>query len=474
MTTNANDLPANETPTSAGIAHPVRQAPGPQEPRMLGHLPAVMRKGMLRFVVDAWRAYGDVFRMKLGTRYTYVLTRPEQVKYVLAENRRNYNKGAGYKNVREGVMGKGLLTSEGEFWQRQRKLIQPLFTAKAVTQYAAEMTSTVEDMLARWQPRAQRGETLEIAEEMAHLTLSIIGRTMVSLDVGDETLAVGRACRAVLDHMANRRSLGSIITRKLPTPAKRRYQAAVHTLDTAVYQLIQERRTRQERPADLLTRLIDARDEETGEGMSNQQIHDELLTIFFAGHETTALALTWVWYLLATHPEAEEKLHAELATVLGARAPTVDDLTRLPYTRMVFEEAMRLYPPVWVFPREALEDDELDSYHVPAGSLMLLCPYITHRHPDLWEQPDEFTPEHFSQEHEAARPPYVYYPFGAGPRTCLGIHFAMLEGQLILAMVAQRYRLRSIPGFAPKPAARITLRPTRGMPMTLHPLLEQK
>ena len=236
-----------------------------------------------------------------------------------------------------------------------------------------------------------------------------------------------------------------------------------------MHQLIQERRAQQERPADLLTRLLDARDEETGEGMSDQQIHDELLTIFFAGHETTALALTWTWYLLATHPEVEGHLHAELAA-LGGHAPTVDDLARLPYTRMVFEEAMRLYPPVWNFPREALEADEIDGYQVPAGTLMLLCPYITHRHPDLWERPDEFAPENFSAEREAARPPYVYYPFGAGPRTCLGIHFAMLEGQLILAMVAQRYRLRLLPGYQAKPKAMVTLRPVGGMPMTLHPL----
>ena len=474
MTTNANDLPANETPASAGMGGPVRLAPGPRGSRLLGDMPALARKGVFRFVVDAWRAYGDVFHMRLGPLYSYVLTRPEQVKYVLAANRRNYSKGVGYKNVREGVMGKGLLTSEGEFWQRQRKLIQPLFTARAVTQYAGEMIDTVEDMLARWQPRSARGETLDIAEEMAHLTLSIIGRTMVSLDVGDETLAVGRACRTVLEHMSNARSGLSIITRRLPTPANRRYQAAVRTLDTAVYQLIQERRTRQERPADLLTRLIDARDEETGEGMSDQQIHDELLTIFFAGHETTALALTWTWYLLSTHPQVEEKLHAELTAALGRRPPTADDLAQLPYTRMVFEEAMRLYPPVWTFPREAIEEDEVAGYRVPVGTMMLLCPYITHRHPDLWERPDEFAPEHFSAEREAARPPYVYYPFGAGPRTCLGIHFAMLEGQLILALVAQRYRLRSIPGFTPKPTAMVTLRPTRGMPMTLHPALEHE
>lgn len=474
MTTNANDLQANEAPKSSGVTHPVRLAPGPQGSRLLGNMPALMRKGVFRFVLDAWHTYGDVFHMRLGSMYSYVLTRPEQVKYVLAAHRRNYSKGIGYRNVRAGVMGKGLLTSEGEFWQRQRKLIQPLFTARAVTQYADEMIRTVQDMLARWQPRAERGETLDIAEEMAHLTLSIIGRTMVSLDVGDNSLAVGRACREVLDHMSNRRSPRAIITRKLPTPAKRRYQAAVLTLDTAVHQIIQERRTRQERPADLLTRLIDARDEETGEGMSDQQIHDELLTIFFAGHETTAVALTWVWYLLASHPELEKKLHVELATTLGGRTPTVDDLARLPYTRMVFEEAMRLYPPVWSFPREALEDDEMDGYQVPAGTLMLLCPYITHRHPDLWERPDEFEPEHFSQERTAARPPYVYYPFGAGPRTCLGNHFAMLEGQLILAMVAQRYHLRSTPGFTAKPAAGVTLRPARGMPMTLHPLTKSQ
>ena len=468
MVIKTDESGMNQARQTPGSTRPARLAPGPKETFMLGNLPALVRKGLLRLFEDAWRESGDLFSLKMGPKRQYVITRPDHVKHMLATNKQKYPKGSGYKIVRESMIGVGLLTSDGEFWQRQRRLMQPLFTAKAVTQFAGQMTGTTEEMLTRWKTYAERGEPLDISVEMMRLALSIIGKTMVSLDTGDETLELGRAFRTMMEYLAHSSSGLPVMPKFVPTPRNRRSHAAAHTLDTYIFQLIQERRTQQERPPDLLTKLLEVRDEETGEGMTDQQIRNEVLTIFLAGHDTTAAVLTWVWYLLATHPEIESKLHEELAEVLGGRTPTSDDLSRLTYPRMIFEEALRLYPPGWIFPREAAEEDEIDGYRVPAGTLMLACPYLTHRQPTFWENPEQFEPERFTSERSAQRPPYTYYPFGAGPHTCLGIHFALLEGQLILATVAQRYRLRLIPDFSVEVRSMGMLRPRHGLPMILH------
>ena len=455
---------ARQTPGSTRLA---RLAPGPKETFLLGNLPALVRKGLLRLFEDAWRESGDLFSLKMGPKRQYVITRPEHVKHLLATEKQKYPKGSGYKIVRESMIGLGLLTSDGAFWQRQRRLMQPLFTARAVTQFAGQMTDRTQEMLARWKPHAARGEPLDLSVEMMRLALSIIGTTMVSLDAGDETLELGRAFRTMMESMAHLSSGLPVMPQWVPTPRNRRAHAAARVLDTYIYRLIQERRTQQERPADLLTQLLEARDEETGEGMTDEQIRNEVLTIFLAGHDTTAAVLTWVWYLLATHPAIESNLHEELTAVLGGRTPTSDDLARLTYPRMIFEEALRLYPPGWIFPREAAEEDEIAGYRVPAGTLMLACPYLTHRQPAFWEHPEQFEPERFTAERSAQRPPYTYYPFGAGPHTCLGIHFALLEGQLILATVAQRYRLRLVPGFSVEVRSMGMLRPRHGLPIIL-------
>lgn len=468
MATKADESRMNQARPTPGSACPARLAPGPKETFLLGNLPALVRKGLLRLFEDAWRESGDLFSLKMGPRRQYVITRPDHVKHMLATDKQKYPKGSSYKIVRESMIGVGLLTSDGEFWQRQRRLMQPLFTARAVTQFAGQMTGSTEEMLARWKTRAEHGEPLDISVEMMRLALSIIGKTMVSLDAGDETLELGRAFRTMMEHMAHLSSGLPVLPAFIPTPRNRRASAAARALDIYIYQLIQERRTQQERPPDLLTNLLEVRDEQTGEGMTDQQIRNEVLTIFLAGHDTTAAVLTWVWYVLATHPEIESKLHEELADVLGGRAPTSDDLSRLTYPRMIFEEALRLYPPGWIFPREAAEEDEIDGYRVPAGTLMLACPYLTHRQPAFWENPEQFEPERFTAERSARQPPYTYYPFGAGPHTCLGIHFALLEGQLILATIAQRYRLRLIPGFTVEVRSMGMLRPRHGLPMTLY------
>lgn len=253
----------------------------------------------------------------------------------------------------------------------------------------------------------------------------------------------------------------------VPTPRNRRINAAIHTLDAIVQGLIQERRQRAIERGDVLSLLLLARDEETGQGMSDQQVRDEVMTLLFAGHETTSNLLAWTWFLLATHPEVEQRLQAELDAVLGGRLPTVEDLAHLPYGHRVLEETLRLYPPAWSLARKALVDDKVGGYVLPASTIILMSPYVTHRHPAFWEEPERFDPDRFTPERVAVRPRYAYFPFGGGPRQCIGNTFALMEAHLILATVAQRYRLRLVPDHPVEPQALLTLRPRDGLPMLL-------
>jgi cytochrome P450 len=290
---------------------------------------------------------------------------------------------------------------------------------------------------------------------------------MFSSDIDRDALAAGDAFTYVLEFMSSRSISLIDIPLFVPTRANRQYRDSMATLEGYLGRVIHERRERPGDHDDLLAMLLAARDPETGEPMSDQQLFDEVVTLFFAGHETTAQALTWTWYLLAQHPAAESQLHDEVDRVLGGRLVTADDVTQLEYTRMVVEEAMRLYPPIWVFVRDAYEDDVIGDYHIPAGSMIVLSQYITHRHPDLWQEPERFDPERFRPERAKERPRYAYFPFGGGPRICLGIHFALLEAVVAVAMLAQRYRLRLVHGQHIEPKMVGTLRPSAPVMMTL-------
>ncbi len=451
--------------TTARSAH---MPPGPRGRPLLGNLPDMQRKGMLQFYSDLWRDYGDTVHVKMGPLHQFLLTQPEHVHHVLATNASNYCKGIGFKKLGL-ALGNGLFISEGELWQSQRRLLQPPFTARGITQFAETMVASTEDMLARWDA-ARSAAPLDINLEMMRLAMAIIGRTMFGTYVGDEALAAGDAFTYVLNFMSERSVTLFDPPLFVPTAQNREFKRSMQLLRSYMHGIISARRAQPNADAtDLLSILLNARDEETGTGMSEQQLYDEVLTIFFAGHETTAQALTWSWFLLAQHPEAEEKLHAELAQALGGRTPTFADVPKLPYTRMVIQEALRLYPPVWIFVRDAIGADEIGGYPIPPRSMIVLSPFLTQRNPALWEHPEQFEPERFAPERAAARPHYAYFPFGGGKRTCLGDKFAMLEAQLVLATVAQRYRLRLVPGQNPQPEAVGTLRPAGGMPMTLEP-----
>ena len=427
-------------------------------------LPA-LRREPLRIFAELPRRYGAVVRMK-GVWTSYLLNHPADIEHVLQTNSQNYRKGRNYEEARASI-GNGLLISEGDFWRRQRRLAQPAFHRQRIAAFATVMTDATEGMLDQWRLRAAPREPFDVAAEMMRLTLRIVGLTLFSTDLTRETDIIARSLEVARAHTIRRMWQAVKLPVSFPTPANRRFRRAIRESEGVIYDMIHARRRGEVETDDLLSLLLRARDEETGEAMSDVQLRDEAATILTAGHETTALTLSWTWYLLAQHPHVEQKLHEELTTVLGGRTPDLDHLPRLKYTLLVIQEAMRLYPPVWAISRTALGADRVGGYRIPAGSEILLLPYVTHRHPDLWEQPEAFDPERFLPERSATRPKFAYFPFGGGPRQCIGNNFALMEAQLIVAAVAQQYRLRLVPGHRVEPEPSLTLRPRDGLMMTL-------
>lgn len=443
-------------------------APGPRGNLVLGSFPDLWRGGPLPLFTRAAREHGDVVRLRFAHRITHLITLPEHIKHVFQDDQKNYSKETrGFKALRE-VLGLGLLTSEGETWLRNRRIAQPAFHRQRIAALAGVMSRAAADMADSWQAHAESGRPFDVAEEMMRLTLRIVGETLLSTDVSREADTVGRAVAQVLRLTRDRIYRTVPVPLAIPTPSNRRFREALATLDDIVFRMIEERRRAERRPNDLLTMLLEARDEQTGQGLSDRELRDEAMTIFLAGHETTANALTWTFYLLSLHPEAFRRVRAELAEVLGGRLPTADDAAKLPYTTMVLQESMRLYPPAWMVSRAAREDDIIGGYHIPKGSYVFSSPYITHRHPKLWENPEGFDPERFSPERVAAMPRFAYFPFGGGPRICIGNAFAMMEAQLLLATLAQRWRLDLAPGLRVEPEPLITLRPREPVLVTAH------
>ena len=329
------------------------------------------------------------------------------------------------------------------------------------------MTAYAEAMLVRWDGLAARGEPIDVAAEMMHLALQIVGKALFSIEVGSEADELAQATLVVLDHIVGRARTFGMVPQWLPTPGNLRYRKALAVLEDAVNTTIAQRRRDPGNTADLLAMLMSARDAETGQGMTDRQLRDEMMTLLIAGHETVASALAWTWYLLATDPAAEAKLHAELAAVLGGRTPQVDDLPDLRYTQAVFEEALRLYPPAWIITRKALADDVIGGCRVPANALVVASPYVTQRQAAFWPDPEAFDPDRFSEARVAGRPRFAYYPFGGGPRLCIGDQFALTEAKLIIAMVAQRCRLTPVPGHPIAVEPGVTLRPKHGLLMRI-------
>ncbi|MEW6649441.1 MAG: cytochrome P450 [Chloroflexota bacterium] len=438
-------------------------APAPSGLPLLGILPR-FAGNPLQFLLDAAIRYGPVVRLDLASRQTYLVSHPEGIKHILQDNNRNYNKG--YHQAKP-LMGEGLVTSEGEFWRSQRRLIQPSFNRQQLAEYADVMVTATRESFPRWDDFARSQQPVNVAEEMMRLTQMIIVRTMFSDDIGDQAVALGKAFDQTLEHLNRALFSPHPIIEKLPTPANLRHQRALRFLDEFIYTLIQKRRANPDAHNDLLSRLILARDPDSGEGMPDRQIRDELMTIFLAGHETTANALAWTYYLLGSHPQVEAGLVSEIET-LGGRQPLLEDLPALPYSALVFSEALRLYPPAWMFARHAIEEDAIQGVRIPAGAMIFLSPYVTQRLPAFWDDPQRFDPQRFSEERSAARQRYAYFPFGGGPRQCIGNHFAQMEAQLIMTMMLQRYHLQPVEGIAVKPTPIATLQPRPGVFVRFH------
>ncbi|MBL8057915.1 MAG: cytochrome P450 [Anaerolineales bacterium] len=440
---------------------PTQTPPAYADYPIVGALPKVWR-APLQFFVEAAASH-RVVRLNLGPRSFYLLSHPDDVRYVLQDNARNYVKG--YDMVKP-VLGDGLVTANGDLWLRQRRLMQPAFHRQKIAGLADQMTGAAAEMLERWGPLAQRGAPLDLAAEMMQLTQTIIVRTMFSTDLSADAPRLMAAFSAVLEYLNTLIFAPVNIPVSWPTPTNVRFRRALGLIEGTVYRIIAERRQAGRSEPDLLSMLLDARDE-NGQGMSEKQIRDELLTIFFAGHETTASTLAWTWWLLGQHPEPYARLEAEVASVLGGRRPAFADLPGLAYTRQIIDEALRLYPPAWMFTRTPVADDEIAGYRVPAGVQVMLSPYITQRLPEFWEAPAEFRPERFAPGAEAGRPKLAYFPFAAGPRQCLGKDFALVEAALLLAAMVQRYRVRLAPGQTVRALPIATLRPQPGVLVTL-------
>ncbi len=440
----------------------VSRPPGPKNPPVLGHYTA-FRKDPPAFLERLAREYGDVAFYRIGPANIVHLAHPDAIKDVLVTSQHSFIKSRVLQRAKV-LLGEGLLTSEAPLHTRQRRLVQPAFHRQRLAGYGATMVEYAVRARDRWHD----GQPLDVAAEMMRLTLAVVARTLFSADVEQEAAAVGASLTAVLHLFDLVMMPFSRIVERLPLPSVRRFEQGKKHLDELIYRIIAERRASGEDRGDLLSMLLMADDEEGSGGMSNKQVRDEALTLFLAGHETTANALTWTFYLLSQNPDVEAQLHAELDAVLGGRTPSPEDFGALPFTYNLFAEAMRLYPPAWGIGRMAVKHVDVAGYPIEPGDIVLMSPYVVHRDARWFAEPERFHPGRWTPEMRAALPKFAYFPFGGGARVCIGEHFAWMEGVLLLAVLAQRWKLRLKPGHVPQYRALLTLRPRHGMPMMAH------
>jgi len=426
-----------------------------------------MRQDALGFLLSLARTYGDIAFFQAGPFDIYLLSHPDHIRDVLVTRHHSVMKSQVLQEAKR-VLGEGLLTSEGELHRRQRRLIQRVFHHERVGRYCEVMAEYGGRTADRWLD----GQTVDVHQEMTRLTSAVVGKTLFDTDVEEAAAEEVAAALNVALAMYNRFLLPfSTLLERLPLPSNRRFRDARESLDSFIFRMIRERRAVGDR-GDLLSMLLAARHDDAAagdEGMSDRQVRDEAMTIFLAGHETISNALTWTWYLLSQHPQAEAKLHQEVDSVLGGRPPKAEDLPRLVHTRMVLTEALRLYPPAWAMGRRVLADLEIAGYLVPAGSTAVMSQYIVHHDPRWYPDPYRFDSERWDPDRAAERPRFSYFPFGGGPRMCIGEDFAWMEGITLIAVLAQRWRLSLAPGHTVSLQPRITLRPLHGMKMTVHP-----
>jgi cytochrome P450 len=434
--------------------------PGPKGHFVIGNAVPMIREPF-DFPIRCAREFGDVVRLRLGPWVFNMLSHPEDIEYVLRGNHRQFRKDRGTRML-SSFLGQGLVTSDGELWRRQRRLTQPAFQLDQIQKYGPIMVEATERLLRDWQP----GQTRDIHADMMRLTLDIVAQALFSARMTGQADRVGWAMDVIMNHFA---SFLILIPgwQRLPTPGNRRYRKAVRELDAVIYETIAHRRASGAGGADLLARFLAAHDED-GSQMTDQQLRDELVTLVLAGHETTALALSFCFYLLAGQPDAEARLAAEVDEVLQGQPPTAAQISLLRYAEGVVKESMRLYPPVPGIGREAVSDCEIRGYHIPKGSQLALLQWVVHRDPRWFADPEVFQPERWDNDLARRLPRCAYFPFGDGPRICIGNQFAMMEAVLILATVVQRYRLALVPGHKLELLPSVTLRPKHGIKMVVH------
>lgn len=434
-------------------------------PRGFGLISTILsfQRDQLQTLVDLTSRYGDIVAYRFGPFPVVLLNHPEAVTRVLQDNHPNYGKSNSpfYRMLRQ-FLGDGLVTSDGDFWRRQRRLAQPAFGRRRLEALTPMMVACTQSMLGRWR-QLPAGSRLDISNEMMALTLQIAGQALFSQDLSQNTHAIAEALEELQVQMGQRFQSLAPLPPILPTARDRRFRGSRQLLNSLALQIVRLRRGHRERPQDLLTALLEARDPESGESMSDQQICDELITFLLAGHETTANTLAWALYLLSRHPDVRRRLEAEVERAAPGRAPCLEDLAEMPLGERVINETMRLYPPVWVYGRRSYGPDHFRGYPIAARQIVTIAPYVLHRHPEFWPNPEGFDPDRFLQD----RPKGAFVPFAAGPRQCIGNHFAMLESRLILATLVGQVRANLVAGAQVIPDPRLTLRPRGGVPMTL-------
>jgi cytochrome P450 len=472
--TAADASASSEARPDAGPRH---ARPTPLRPRgSRGHpvlgLSLELRKDILGTMLDQWRRHGDVVGLRSPFRGVpdVLLAHPDAVKQVLQEQHRSFVHPPRQRRTFSDVVGQGLVASEGDYWRRQRRLSAPAFKRDAVLAYDATTVDSVDDMLRRWQPALTTGSGVDMRVEMMRVTLDVLARSMFGVDWRNQLEDLGVHVTHLLERTFQRMlsPVGTPVW--LPTSMNRRFRRSRSGADDVVVSLIAAHRNGSVQGSGLLGRLIDARDEQGGDGMTDAQLRDEVMSMLIAGHETVSTALTWTCYLLARHGEAQSRVTDEVDRVCGGRPPTAADLPHLDYTRRVVMEAMRLYPPLWIMGRSPVEDVEVSGHLLTKGSVVLLSQYVTHRHPAFWDDPEAFEPDRFLPEAARERHRYAYFPFGGGPRKCIGESFGLMEMPLVIARMLQECRLELMPGHqAVVPAPGISLRPANGLMMVVRP-----
>jgi cytochrome P450 len=438
----------------------IRRPPGPPPRFLVGNFPLLGSDPLAVF--SRWaREFGDIFYYRAGWIQVYFLNHPDLIESVLISRAQNFAKDKVIQNSRW-FLGQGLLTSEGSEWMRQRRLCQPAFHRERLSCYARTMGAYAEEMLEGWPD----GQVRDIHREMMQLTMRIVAKVLFSVEVSEDTQKVAAALNLLMRHTSGLRMIMPPLLRHLPFPSLVRVKGAVRELDEIVNRIIDGRRSSGVDTGDLLSMLMAARDQD-GSAMTDRQLRDEIMTFLLAGHETTAVSLSWTWYLLSEHPEAAQKLRQELDAVLGGRTPRLEDLARLPYTEKVVKESMRLYPPAWSLARTAVKETEIAGYRVPAGANVVMSPWILHRDARFFGHPHQFDPDRWTPGNAPDLPRFAYFPFGGGPRLCIGASFALMEANLLVASIAQRFQLRLVPGHPVAARPGITLRPRHGMPMEM-------